>query len=332
MPYEAGLLLFLTIQAEDFMLNVSKKVPMEPDFTNYYCNDCPRKCNALRTPENGAGVCGCPSLIRIARAAPHFGEEPCISGSKGSGAIFFEGCNLKCIFCQNYEISRSAKRSAGRTVEELRSIILKLQDSGVHNINLVTPTHYSRQIAEALSGITLHIPVVWNSSAYESVETLRNLDGLVQIYMPDYKYASSETAKKYSAAPDYPETAAAAIKEMYRQTGPYVMCDDGLLKSGVLIRHLILPGSDKNTSNSMNVIDFVADELPLGSVLFSLMSQYTPMPASAKYPELTGRLDCETAELLKHYMKTRRLEDGYYQDVESATTEMIPQWDGTGVQ
>lgn len=264
--------------------------------------------------------------MHLVRAAPHFGEEPCISGTRGSGAVFFSGCNLRCVFCQNREISRN---SAGKavSVQRLREILFSLRDKGVHNINLVTPTHYSRMIAEALSGIDLGIPVVWNSSGYESVETLRMLDGLVQIYMPDYKYARRDLAKRYSAAEDYPETAAEALKEMFRQRGAFRMDDDGILQSGLLIRHLILPEQEENT---MDVIDFVADSFPPGEVLFSLMSQYTPMTAFQQYPELNKRITEESNELLCHYMRTRRLE-GFWQEVNSATGEMIPAFDGTGI-
>ena len=237
--------------------------------TGYICRDCPRECGVWRSEKEAGGFCGCPALPRVVRAAPHYGEEPCISGTKGSGTIFFSGCNLRCVFCQNYEISRAP---SGRQMDAaaLRDLMLRLRDQGVHNINLVTPTHYSRVIAEALDGLELGIPVVWNSSGYESVETLKRLEGLVQVYMPDYKYADAEAARKYSNAPDYPAVAAAAISEMFRQTGPFVMDESGLLRSGVLIRHLILPGLDENT---MDVIDFVADSFPAGSVLFSLMSQ-----------------------------------------------------------
>ena len=211
---------------------------------------------------------------------------------------------------------------------ELRDVMLRLRDEGVHNINLVTPTHYSRVIAEALSGLTLGIPVVWNSSGYESAETLKMLEGLVQIYMPDYKYADAEAARKYSSAPDYPEAAAAAIAEMYRQRGPFVMDEDGLLQSGVLIRHLILPGLEENT---MNVIDYVADSFPAGSVLFSLMSQYTPMEEAQGFPELRRRVSAESNELLCHYIKTRGIEAGYWQEASSATGEMIPDFQEAGV-
>lgn len=293
----------------------------------FICNDCPRQCGAFRGDSVTGGVCASPSLPTVVRAAPHFGEEPCISGVRGSGAVFFSGCNLRCVFCQNHEISR---QSSGKqiTVTGLRDLFLKLRDQGVHNINLVTPTHFSRAIADALEGLELGIPVVWNSSGYESVETLKRLEGLVQIYMPDYKYAKAESAKRYSAAADYPSVAAAAIKEMYRQTGAFVMDDSGLLRSGLLVRHLILPGQELN---AMDVIDFIAEEFPENSVLFSLMCQYTPMPGAEKYPELQQRISSETNELLYSYMQRRGIETGYWQEPDSATEEMIPDFDLTGL-
>lgn len=292
------------------------------------CFDCPRNCGAKRGPALCGGVCASPSLPRVARAAPHFGEEPCISGSRGSGTIFFTGCNLRCVFCQNHEISRA---SVGRTltVEQLRDLMLRLRDQGVHNINLVTASHFARAAAQALSGLSLGIPVVWNSSGYESVETLKMLEGLVQIYMPDLKYTKSETARRYSAAADYPQRAMEAIREMYRQTGPYAMDGEGLLRSGVLVRHLILPGQELC---AMDAIDFVAEEFPRGSVLFSLMSQYTPMPGLERFPELQRTIDSETNRNLISYMQRRGIEDGYWQEPGSATEEMIPDFDGTGLE
>ena len=177
----------------------------------YICSDCPRRCGALRGEAPG-GVCASPALPHITRAAAHYGEEPCISGTRGSGAIFFSGCNLRCVFCQNAEISRGCS-GKGVDADGLRGIMLRLRDDGVHNINLVTPTHYARVIAAALDGLELGIPVVWNSSGYESVETLRRLEGLVQVYMPDYKYAKSAPARRYSAAADYPEAELDALWE-----------------------------------------------------------------------------------------------------------------------
>ena len=292
-----------------------------------YCELCPRRCGAVRGDEKPGGICRSPLLPRVARAAPHYGEEPCIAGKNGTGAVFFTGCNLRCVFCQNIDISRG-EGGASVTVPQLRDMLLRLQDQGVDSIDLVTGAHYIPVIAEALSGIRLGIPVVWNSSGYESVESLRMLEGLVQVYMPDFKYFDPQAAKRYSAAGDYPTVAAAAIKEMYRQVGPYELDDNGLLNRGVLIRHLILPG---RTEDAMNVIDFAADEFPRGAVLFSLMSQYTPMPGLERYPELQQRVDSETNARLIAYMQKLGLE-GYCQDVDAATDEMIPDFDGTGVR
>lgn len=289
------------------------------------CSICPRNCSALRG-ENGGGYCMSPALPRVARAAPHYGEEPCIGGGRGTGAVFFTGCNLRCVFCQNREISRGGP---GRTltVPQLKELFLRLRDRGVSSLDLVTGTHYTPWIAEALSGLELGIPVVWNSSGYESVESLRQLEGLVQVYMPDFKYWKGDIARRYSAAEDYPAVAKAAIKEMYRQVGPYELDGEGLMKRGVLIRHLILPGQDLN---AMDVMDFAAEEFPAGSVMFSLMSQYTPMPGLDKFPELQSPIEPELNERLISYMRRLGLE-GYWQETGSATEEMIPDFDLTGL-
>lgn len=289
------------------------------------CTICPRACGVLRG-ETGGGVCLSPALPRVARAAPHFGEEPCIGGQTGAGAVFFTGCNLRCVFCQNHDISRG---QAGKilTVPELRGLFLRLRDQGVASLDLVTGTHYTPWIAEALSGLELGIPVVWNSSGYDSVDSLRLLEGLVQVYMPDFKYWKSDLARRYSAAADYPEATQAAIREMYRQVGPYELDSGGLLRRGLLIRHLILPGQDLN---AMDVIDFAAEEFPPGSVLFSLMSQYTPMPGLEKFPELQKRIDPELNARLISYMQRRGLE-GYWQETSSATEAEIPDFDLTGL-
>ena len=295
----------------------------------FICSDCPRHCGALRGAEKAGGVCASPALPRVVRAAPHFGEEPCLSGTKGAGAIFFSGCNLRCVYCQNRAISRGGGEGRTVSVEALRSMMLRLRDEGVHCIDLVTPTHYLRAVREALTGLELGIPVVWNSSGYESVETLRTLEGLVQVYMPDYKYSDPALAGRYSAAADYPSVAAEAIREMVRQTGPYRLDEDGLLLSGVLIRHLILPGE---TENSMGAIDFVADSFPQGSVLFSLMSQYTPMPGLGRFPSLQRRVDAEENAHLIRYMHACGITDGYWQELSSATEDEIPAFDGAGVE
>ncbi len=290
------------------------------------CFLCPRRCGA---PRDGVrnGFCGVPAAAMVCRAAPHFGEEPCISGTRGSGAVFFAGCSLRCVFCQNRGISRGA---AGETVTvpQLREIFLRLRDRGVHNINLVTPSHYSDVIAEALSGLDLGIPVVWNSGGYESVETLRSLEGLVQIWLPDWKYADGALAARYSAAPDYPQVVTAAVKEMFRQAGPFELDGDGLLRRGVLIRHLVLPGAPENT---LRVIDAVEDNLPAEQVLFSLMAQYTPMPGLDDYPALQRRVTQEEYDRCMSYLDFSGIDHGYCQSPESATDEMIPAFDGTGV-
>lgn len=292
------------------------------------CFDCPRMCGADR--EGGAtGVCSSAHLPRAARAAAHYGEEPCISGSRGSGTVFFTGCNLGCVYCQNAGISRPGAPGVELSVQQLRDVLLRLRDQGVHNINLVTGSHFVRPIVEALDGLELGIPVVWNSSGYESVESLKMLEGLVQIYMPDYKYSSSVPAAKYSNAPDYPDVAAAAILEMFRQVGPFRIDENDMLQSGVLIRHLILPGW---TDNSIGCIDWVAEHFPMGGVLFSLMSQYTPMPRiEGRFPELARVVDPAIAQILYEYLLDRGIEDGYYQEPDSSGDEMIPEWDLTGL-
>ena len=290
------------------------------------CHDCPRNCGAER--ENGVfGRCRSPYLPRAARAAAHYGEEPCISGTRGSGTIFFTGCGLGCVYCQNREIASGG--GVELTVLKLREVMLRLRDTGVHNISLVTASHFTRPVAEALSGLDLGIPVVWNSSGYESVESLRMLEGLVQIYMPDFKYSLAAPAARYSDAPDYPEAAAAAILEMFRQVGVYCMDEAEILRSGVLIRHLILPGQ---LENSRGVIDWAAEHFPMGGVLFSLMAQYTPMPGIAeRFPEL-GRCvtEAEAAELYD-YLIAAGIEDGYWQEPDSSGEDMIPAFDGTGI-
>lgn len=290
------------------------------------CNQCPRHCGADRS-DGKTGFCGVGEAPVVARAAPHFGEEPCITGERGSGAVFFTGCTLRCVFCQNYGLSR-AKLGKEITVDRLRTIFLELRDQGVHNINLVTASHFTHAVVKALDGLDLGIPVVWNSSGYESVETLRQLEGLVQIYLPDFKYMDGSLAARYSAAPDYPETAAAAIQEMFRQTGPFQLDDDGMLQSGVLIRHLILPEKEENTRR---VIDWVSDTFSPGDVMFSLMSQYTPVGDLRKFPELQAPVSPELDAALYDYLMSSRIENGFYQDLESATGAMIPKFDNTGV-
>lgn len=288
------------------------------------CNLCPRRCGALRTPKEGFGRCRMPDLPVLARAALHRWEEPPISGSRGSGAVFFSGCPLECIFCQNDAISH---RDFGRivTVERLREICLELIDQGAHNINLVNPTHFAHKIVELLRE-PLPVPVVWNSGGYDRVETLRALEGKVDIYLPDLKYMASETARRYSGAEDYPQAAREAIREMVRQTGPRVL-EKGLLKRGTIIRHLILPGRLKEAKA---VMDWVSETFPAGTVLFSLMSQYVPLGRAEAFPEMNRRLRGSEIRSALAYMENLGLE-GFCQEEAAADAGFVPAFDLTGI-
>ena len=286
------------------------------------CNSCPRKCNIDRSISKG--VCGVSEKIRIARAAPHFWEEPCISGTNGSGTVFFSGCNMKCVYCQNYEIS-SGCYGEDITTDRLREIYDELILSGVHNINLVTPSHYVKQILPSLSE-PLRVPVVYNSSGYDSVDTLRLLENKVQIYLPDMKYTDSSLAKKYSLASDYPETAKNAIREMFRQTGECIFDGDGIMQKGVVIRHLMLPGE---TENTLDVIDWVSSEFG-DKVVFSLMSQFTPNE-SCDIPQLRKRISEEEYNRAVDYIYLCGMENVYVQDFSSAEKDFTPPFDLTGV-
>ena len=290
------------------------------------CNICPRRCGIDRdvTP----GYCGMTSELRIARAGLHFWEEPVISGKSGSGTVFFSGCNLRCVFCQNYNISSGGSGKA-ITIERLQEIYQELIAKGAHNINLVTPTHYLEQIVKSLEK-SPGVPVVWNSNGYESVESLRKLEGKVQIYLPDLKYADNQMAKKYSGAENYFETACAAIKEMYRQTGDFEFDADGMLKKGVIIRHLIMPGA---VENSLKVIDYVSKNFTPGQVLFGLMRQYIPcgIVSEEKFPEINRKVTDEEYQLVEDALFASGIEDGYVQDESSASSEFIPDFDNTGV-
>ena len=289
------------------------------------CTLCPRNCGAERTEAEGKGVCRMPAAPVLARAALHFWEEPPISGGNGSGTVFFSGCSLGCVFCQNDEISHQNFGKAV-TVERLREICLELAGQGAHNINLVNPTHYAHVVEELLEE-PLPVPVVWNSGGYDKVETLRRLAGKVQIYLPDLKYRSPETARRYSHAPDYPETAAAAIREMVEQVGPCRFDEDDFLLRGVIIRHLVLPGQ---VSEAKRVMDWVADTFPPETVLFSLMSQYTPWGRACDYPEINRKLRAGEMRAAREYMENLGLV-GFCQERTSAEREYTPDFDLTGV-
>lgn len=289
------------------------------------CTQCPRRCGAERLPDASAGVCAMPETAVVARAALHFWEEPPISGTRGAGTVFFSGCNLRCVFCQNSSISQDG---FGKAVSgsRLREIFHELIARGAHNIDLVTPTHFAHVLRDALAE-PLSVPVVWNTGGYESVETLKSLEGKVQIYLPDLKYLDRSRARRYSAAPDYPEVATAAIREMFRQTGPCVFDEEGILQRGVLIRHLLLPGG---VNEAKAVMDWVASEFPRGSVWFSLMSQYVPLGRAGEYPEIDRRLRKSEIRSAQEYMAALEL-PGYTQDIEAASGDYVPNFDLTGV-
>ncbi len=294
------------------------------------CNLCPRACKIDRKEKlESAGRLGyCQSAMApvISRAALHHWEEPCISGTRGAGTVFFAGCNLSCVYCQNYEISERRK-GIEVSVERLREIYFELIAQGAHNIDLVTPTHYTHAIFQSLRE-PLPVPVVYNCGGYESVHTVSFLRRKVQCWLPDLKYYGSEPAKRYSDAPDYFEKASAAIEQMFRQTGPYELDGDGLLKKGVLIRHLILPGQVEDTKR---ILEYIADTFAEGDVLFSLMRQYTPAGRAADFPEINRRITDEEYEECEAYMEELGITDGYVQQKESADSAFTPAFDGTGV-
>lgn len=255
----------------------------------------------------------------------HYWEEPVISGSFGSGAVFFSGCTLKCAFCQNYDISQE-NFGKPMTSTELRAAFERLIDEGVQNINLVTPAHFLPDILPALEP-KLPVPVVYNCGGYESMETLRQLEGKIDVYLPDFKYSDNALAKKLSSAPDYFETASAAILEMYRQVGKPVLEDDEM-KRGVLVRHLVLPGC---VDNSLGVLDWVAEHFRSGDILFSLMSQYVPMGRAVEMPPFDRRITELEYDSVLSYMMLLGIEDGYTQDFSSAERGYTPRFDLTGL-
>ena len=285
------------------------------------CTLCPRKCGAHR-PDTGTGkgFCRLPALPGICRAEKHMWEEPDISGTNGSGTVFFSGCVLRCEYCQNSVISRG---HCGKTVDAtgLAEIFRQLENQGVHNINLVSPTPYYPVIIEALDIYRPSVPIICNTSGYESVETLKKLEGYIDIYLPDFKYSSTKAAKEYSAAEDYPTVALDAIKEMIRQVGTPVHGEDGMMKKGVMIRHLILPD---NVENSLGVLDIIADELPK-DVFVSLMAQYFPT-GNEVHNELSRKITEEEYETVSSYMMLLGLENGYMQEHESADSSYVPDW------
>lgn len=282
------------------------------------CTLCPRNCGAYRSETSGGGFCGMGADPVVARAALHFGEEPCISGTHGSGAVFFTGCSLQCAYCQNYEISIQKKYGRVLTPEKLACIFRNLTEQGAHNINLVTATHFVPAVKEALSIWKPPIPVVYNCSGYEKVSTIKSLRGLVDIYLTDFKYSDNAVAEKYSDAPDYVETAQEAIIEMVHQSGPAVY-ENGIMKKGTIIRQLILPG---HTRNSIDALRWIAENFPK-NVPVSLMAQYTPCGRSKDFPEIDRTVTKRELCKVQNFLFSLGL-DGYVQDTCSAGRGYIP--------
>lgn len=290
------------------------------------CTLCPRRCGALRDDTHGEGWCRLPARPMAARAALHMWEEPCLSGTNGAGTVFFSGCTLGCVFCQNESISHENFGKAV-TEDELYAAFQRLAEQGAHCIELVTPTQYTHVLSRLLERpMPRGLPVVWNSGGYERAEVLRGLEGKVDIYLPDLKYVTPGLAEKYSGAADYPDAAKTAILEMYRQRGP-VRFEGGLLKSGVIIRHLILPGQ---VAEAKRVMDWVAESFPGGAVLFSLMAQYTPMGDLSACPELGRTLRASEVRAARDYMDGLGLA-GYVQELSSVGEGFIPSFDLTGI-
>ena len=294
------------------------------------CTLCPRRCHVDRTAGQ-KGRCQMGDRLYAARAALHMWEEPCLSGKKGSGAVFFTGCSLQCIYCQNREISLG-NRGQALDPEQLACLFLSLQDQGAANINLVTAAHFAPLVAEALIEARrrgLHLPIVYNSGGYEEISTLALLDGLVDIYLPDFKYMDTALARAYSQAPDYPATAQKAIEEMVRQTGECVFDQQGYLQKGTMVRHLVLPG---HTRNSIAVLTRLYEVFE-NRIYYSLMNQYTPLPGPSvmEYPNLLRRVTSREYDKVLDAALRLGIQNGYFQEGETAKESFIPAFDGEGL-
>lgn len=293
------------------------------------CILCPRKCGINRTIGQ-TGYCGMPADLLVARAALHMWEEPCISGTTGSGTVFFGGCNLKCVFCQNHSI---AIGDLGKkiTTARLADIFLELQSKGAANINLVTPTHYIPQIREALllaKKLGLILPIVYNTGSYESINSLRLLEGLIDIYLPDLKYVSTELSTRYSHAGDYFEKAADALAEMYRQVGtPVFDTTTGLMKKGMIVRHLVLPGQTKDSKKILRYLYETYGD----NIYISIMNQYTPLPHVAHIPELNRKVTSDEYDRVVNFALRLGIENAFIQEGETAEESFIPAFDMEGV-
>ena len=289
------------------------------------CNQCPRQCNATRTAtENIGGICGMPNMPMVARADLHFWEEPSISGTNGSGTIFFSGCSLHCVFCQNSDISTINKGKL-ITIEGLSNIFKKLEQKGAHNINLVTPTHFVDSIICALDLYRPSIPIVYNSSGYETIDTLKRLEGYVDIFLMDFKYINSEKSKIYSNAIDYPKICKDALLEVYRQQ-PQCVFKNGIMKKGVIVRHLLMPQS---TMDAIQIFDWVREYLP--NSFFSIMSQYMPLFKATNMKIINRKITEREYNKVVSYIVNTGFQNCYVQELSSAKKDFIPDFDFTGI-
>lgn len=300
------------------------------DYKTFYdnCKLCPRNCGVRRS-DGIRGYCRADDELLVARAALHMWEEPCISGENGSGTVFFSGCSLGCVYCQNHNI---AKGLSGKIIsaKRLSEIFLELQEKNAHNINLVTPTHYVPHVAEAveLSKLNgLNIPVVYNTSGYEKISTLKMLDGIVDIYLPDFKYLDKNIAKRYSNCEDYATYAKKALKEMVRQTNEPEFNEEGIMTRGVIVRHMMLPGC---LEDSKNIVKYLYETYK-NHIYMSIMNQYTPLPHVSEFPEINKKIDETDYEELIDFAVELGVENGFVQDGETQSESFIPEFDGEGV-
>ena len=292
------------------------------------CGLCPRECGVNRL-EGRKGFCGQTAQLKVARAALHMWEEPCISGTRGSGTVFFAGCHLGCVFCQNGQISRG---NSGKEISVIRlaEIFMELQEKGAHNINLVTPTHFVPQIVEALRisrKMGLHLPIVYNTGGFESIDTLELLDGWIDVYLTDFKFMDLHLARRYANAEGYPFYAVKALEEMFRQTGEPVFDEDGMMTKGIIVRHMVMPGQ---SMDSRKIIDHLYENYG-DKIFISLMNQYTPSGNLEKYPELKEKVKSKVYDRLIDYMLRKGVENAFVQEGETAKESFVPDFDGEGV-
>ena len=287
------------------------------------CAICPHNCGINRL-NNQIGRCKSKDIVKVALYSTHNFEEPCISGKKGSGTVFFSNCNMNCVFCQNYEISQQGKGKE-ISIKELADIFIKQQEKDVENINLVTPTSYVPQIIEAIKiarGNGLKLPIVYNTNGYEKVETLKMLDGYVDIYLPDFKYSDNELGKRLSKVENYFEIATEALKEMYRQTGKVVFNDEGIMQRGMIIRHLVLPN---HILNSRRVLKWINENMH--DVYVSVMAQYFPTYKAKEIDDINRKLTKEEYKQIENYLYRLDLENGYIQELGEHEEEYVPNWE-----